>query len=103
LVPVENDGGDNHARYEIGLRFVSKKGNQNGDRYCAGNGTERDVPPFPNDPHKDQKFNEDWDGRYGKVKTQCSRNALSTLKPEKNRENVAEKGTQSCKGYPEVT
>ncbi len=40
LVPVKNQGRNDDAENEIGLRVTSEKGDQNRDRRCAGDRSE---------------------------------------------------------------
>jgi hypothetical protein len=62
LMSIEDQGGNNNTDDEVRLGIASEKGNQNWNGCCANEGPKRDKPPFPHDPRKDQKLNQDCNG-----------------------------------------
>jgi hypothetical protein len=88
-VSVKNQGGNDHAQDKVDLRIAPEKRKENRNGRGTSNGSKRDEPPFPYDPCKDNKFDQDGNGGYHKVDTQGGGHPFATLEPEKDGKDMS--------------
>lgn len=99
---IDDQTGDDQAQGEIGLRVTPEKGDENGNRGSTEDGGERDESPFPDDPDKDEAFDQDSDGRDREIYADSRGYAFSSPEAEKDREEVTQERTEANDGNPDI-
>ncbi len=100
MMSIEDERSNDHTDHKIGLGVTSKEGDQNGDGRCADHRSKGDESPLPHYSHKDENFNEDRKRRDGEIHAYGGRHPLSSFKPQKDREDMAQERTESRYSNP---